>query len=300
VNDYGTELCALHGKIMATELKAVGVNYPLSVVSDLATQALTSVRGISKDPQAVSDCVTKILEEFMRTRDVIFVTKHFPGLGLTRGDTHEGTVTASTTDQAMIQMHLEPFRKLMRLSREQGSEGLLSIMTTHAKFLAFDDKHVTTESSKIVTDLLKQQMGFNGLVVSDAMWMGEYGEMKSAQLMPVYLNAFLSGIDLLMIPGARFAESVNYFRKVYDGNLTSEEMAALTSRTGMTWKDTRTKFLERISQSLKAHDAARGAIKAPHTYLGTQEPTSLTEQNRARYNKILSELSTRGSSLSKN
>lgn len=300
VKDYGTELCALHGRIMATELKAVGINYPLSVVSDLATQALTSVRGISKDPQEVSACVTKILEEFIRTKDVIFVTKHFPGLGLTHGDTHEGTVTASTMDQNVIQMHLEPFKDLMKLSREQGSEGLLSVMTTHAKFLAFDDKHVTTESPKIVTGLLKEQLGFHGLVVSDAMWMGEYGEMKSAQLMPVYVNAFLSGIDLLMIPGARFAESVTYFRKVYDGNLTNEEKNALTSRTGMNWEDTHAKFLARISQSLKAHDAARGGIKAPHNYMGTQAPTSLTEQSRERYNKILSELSTRGSSLSKN
>ncbi|WP_413289161.1 glycoside hydrolase family 3 N-terminal domain-containing protein [Bdellovibrio sp. HCB337] len=300
VQDYDMELCGLHGKIMAEELKSVGINYPLSVVSDLATQALTSVRAISKNSEDASRCVTKILEEFVKTKDVIFVTKHFPGLGLTKGDTHDGTVTAATTDEATLQEHLKPFIDLVTFSKAKKSEGLLSVMTTHAKFMAYDDENLTTESPKTINGLLKKRMEFTGLVVSDAMWMGEYGNMKSAQLMPVYLNSFLSGIDLLMIPGARFAESINYFRKVYDGTLSEEEKNQLTKRTGKSWEDTHKKFMERITESLAAHDRARGAIKAPHTYLSSQAPTNLTAESRTRYNQILSELSIRGNSLKKN
>jgi beta-glucosidase-like glycosyl hydrolase len=297
---YGTELCGLHGKIMARELKAVGINYPLSVVSDLATQTLTSVRAISKNPEEVSLCITKIFEQFIKTKDLIFVTKHFPGLGLTKGDTHNGTVTAPTTDERILSAHLKPFLNLMSFARANDVEGLLSVMTTHAKFLAYDKDHVTTESSKIVTDLLKTKMNFGGLVVSDAMWMGEYGHMKSARLMPVYVNSFLSGIDLLMIPGSRFAESVNYFRKVYDGNLSADEKAALTDRTGMNWQKTHEKFVARVSQSLIAHDLSRGAVKAPHTYVQSETPSSLTSAERTRYNEILSQLSKSGNSLKKN
>lgn len=300
MKDYGTELCTLHGKIMSTELKAVGINYPLSVVSDLATQALTSLRAISKDPVDTSKCVTAILEQFITTKDLIFVTKHFPGLGMTRGDTHEGTVTSTITDKSTLDAHLKPFEDLMSFSKSQGVPGLLSVMTTHAKFIAWDKDHVTTESPKIVTGLLRGQLNFSGLAVSDAMWMGEYGTMKSAQLMPVYLNAFLSGLDMLMIPGARFSEAVTYFRKVYDGNLSADEKDALTKRTGMTWEETHDKFIERINQSLRVHDLARGGIKAPHTYVSSRVPTELTTESRARYNKILSDISSRGNPLPKN
>lgn len=300
MKDYGTELCGLHGKIMAQELKAVGINYPLSVVSDLATQALTSVRGISKNPEDASRCVTKIFEEFMNTKDLIFVTKHFPGLGLTKGDTHDGTVTASTMDSQTLQAHLKPFIDLVSFSKKKINEGLLSVMTTHAKFMAYDDLNLTTESPKTINGLLKKRIEFTGLVVSDAMWMGEYGNMKGSQLMPVYLNSFLSGVDLLMIPGARFAEAINYFRKVYDDKLSEDEKALLTARTGKSWADTHQKFMERITESLKTHDRARSAIKAPHTYLGSEAPVNLTAQDRSRYNQILSDLSIRGSSLKKN
>lgn len=300
MKNHGTELCGLHGRIMAQELKAAGINYPLSVVSDLATQALTSVRAVSKNPEDTSRCLTKILEEFIQTKDIIFVTKHFPGLGLTKGDTHDGNVTAFTTDSATLQAHLKPFIDLVDFSREKMSEGLLSVMTTHAKFLAYDDVHLTTESPKTINGLLKKRIGFTGLVVSDAMWMGEYGKLKSAQLMPVYLNSFLSGIDLLMIPGARFAEAVNYFRKVYDGKLSEEEKTLLTERTGKNWEETHQKFMERITESLRAHDRARGSLKAPHTYLSSESPAEITAPLRQRYNQILSEISIQGNSLKKN
>ncbi|HEY8272778.1 MAG TPA: glycoside hydrolase family 3 N-terminal domain-containing protein [Pseudobdellovibrionaceae bacterium] len=300
MKEYGTELCILHGKIISQELKSVGINYPLSVVSDLATQTLTFARAISKNPEETSLCITKIFEQFIKTKDIIFVTKHFPGLGLTKGDTHEGTVTATTTDEEILSAHLKPFADLIRFSKSNAAEKLLSIMTTHAKFLAYDGDHVTTEAPKIVTELLKKKMSFEGLVVSDAMWMGEYGKMKSMQLMSVYLNSFLSGIDLLMIPGVRFAESVNYFRKVYDGSLTAEEKEALTDRTGLSWQETQEKFMARIAQSLNAHDTARSKIKAPHIYIQKSEtPSNLTSADRARYNEILSQLSIHGNSLQK-
>jgi len=185
----------------------------------------------------------------------------------------------------------------MNFASANNADGLLSVMTTHAKFLAYDKDHVTTESSKIVTGLLKTKMNFGGLVVSDAMWMGEYGQMKSTTLMPVYLNTFLSGIDLLMIPGARFAESVNYFRKVFDGNLSSEEKARLIARTGLSWELTQEKFKARIKESLDAHNRARSNIKAPHTYVQNETPSNLTTTDRNRYNEILSQMYTHKNAL---
>lgn len=284
---YGTELCRLHGRIMARELKAVGINYPLSVVSDLSTQALTSLRGISKNSADVSLCMSEIMKEFIDLQDLIFVTKHFPGLGLMHGDTHDGTVVSDITDPSILNDHLKPFFELIDLTKRSRNEGLLSIMTTHAKYLAYDPDHVTTESPKVVQNLLKQQMKFRGLVVSDAMWMGEYGSLDLAHLMPVYANSFLSGIDLLMIPGARFANSVAYFRKLYDGTLSEEEKTLLTARTSLSWPETHSRFLARVQESLQILSRARGSIQPAHRGLMDKVPTTLTEKERLRYAEIL-------------
>jgi beta-glucosidase-like glycosyl hydrolase len=290
MSGYGQELCKLHGVIMARELKAVGINYPLSVVSDLATQALTSLRGVSKSPADVSRCLVEIMNQFTEVGDLIFVTKHFPGLGLTKGDTHEGTVVSTVKDPEILKLHLQPFLDLISLTKSTGHEGLLSIMTTHAKFMGYDPDHVTTESPKVVHDLLKTQLAFQGLVVSDAMWMGDYGTMDLRHLMPVYLNTFLSGLDLLMIPGMRFGSAVTYFRKVYDGNLTADEKTLLTERTHLSWEETHEKFLARVRESAATLSRARRSIQPAYKSQASALPTTLTENESRRYFEILGRL----------
>lgn len=290
VKQYGLELCQLHGKLMAKELKIVGLNYPLSVVSDLATQALTSVRGISKDAATVSKCVVEINKQFVQHKDIVFVTKHFPGIGLTRGDTHDGVVTSDVMDTGKLLTHLRPFDDLIKSSKSLGQEGQLSIMTTHAKFMGYDPNHLTTESYAVATGLLKNKMQFNGLVVSDAMWMGDYGHLASIDLMPVYMKAFLSGMDLLMIPGNRFKESVSYFRRVFDRKLSVEEKLKLEERMGMGLAEIEVEFDARLDRAIQTHEYVRGSLKHPHEFIEVLSPVETTLKDQQRYMEILTDL----------
>lgn len=287
---FNLELCQLHGTILAKELKAVGINYPLSVVSDLATQNLTLLRGISKDAEKVSACNTEIMKAFIQADDIIFVTKHFPGIGLTHGDTHEGIVVAETKDEKKLQEHLKPFTDLIHFTNSNEQSHLLSIMTTHAMFKGYDEEHLTTESRVIINDLLKKKLGFSGLTVSDAMWMGDYGHLKSEELMPVYLKAFLSGIDLLMIPGARFKESVIYFRKVYDQKLNKKEIAILEEKMQLSIDQVYELFLSRVEESLETHKRVRSQLKYPHEFIQKEIPSEITEKERTRYYEIFSRM----------
>lgn len=287
---YGLELCQLHGRLIAKELKVVGINYPLSVVSDLATQALTSARGISKDAAKVSACVVEINKQFILQKDIIFVTKHFPGIGLTRGDTHDGVVTSDVIDPAKLLMHLKPFMDLITASKNQSNEESLSIMTTHAQFKGYDPDHLTTESRIVAHDLLKQKLQFHGLVVSDAMWMGDYGHLESSELMPVYLKAFLSGMDLLMIPGSRFKESVSYFRRVFDHKLTEEEKVELQQRMQLSMDEIDTLFTERLQEAIQTHQSVRSQLKHPHEFIESMTPVETSTKDQERYYEILKSL----------
>lgn len=287
IKKFGLELCQLHGRLMAKELKAVGLNYALSVVSDLATQPLTSIRGISKNANTVSKCVVEINKQFVQQEDIVFVTKHFPGIGLTRGDTHDGVVTSDVVDQAKLQRHLKPFNDLILSSKELGQEGQLSIMTTHAKFNGYDPDNITTESYAVTSGLLKQKMQFNGLVVSDAMWMGDYGNLPSEDLMPVYLKAFLAGMDLLMIPGSRFKESVSYFRRVFDKRLSPDEKLKLEEKMGMELAEIEIEFEARIDRAIQTHEFVRGSLRHSHEFIETLTPVETTLEDQQRYSEIL-------------
>ena len=123
---YGTRLCRLHGKIMAKELATVGINYPLATVSDLG-YGLFSNRGISRDSLKISECLTEIINAFHDTKGMTLVTKHFPGLGETQGDTHEGTVVSKAKTMDDLKNSLEPYVSSINYVNQMGFENSYSI-----------------------------------------------------------------------------------------------------------------------------------------------------------------------------
>ena len=192
------EICALQGEIMGQELLAAGINYPLATVSDLAGTLFTN-RGISSNAAVVTRCMNTLLENFNRVSQgkSIFVTKHFPGLGFTRGDTHEITVLSDRRG-AEFERHISPYRGILSNVRSRSQEGLLSIMVGHAQFTAYSPNRTSTESSYMLSRILKgtgqfeeqdngakyprPALGFSGFVLSDAMWMGVYGFVNDMAL----------------------------------------------------------------------------------------------------------------------
>lgn len=191
------ELCALQGQIMGEELTEVGINYPLATVADLAGN-LFRHRGISTDPEVIARCLNKMVDRYNAATENngVFVTKHFPGLGMTNGDTHDITVV-STRRNAEFDRHISPYRRVLERRRQLGDEALLSIMVGHAQFSAFSNR-TSTESPYLLRNILKGSaafqeqdsgsktsrpgLGFSGFVLSDAMWMGVYGFVNEMAL----------------------------------------------------------------------------------------------------------------------
>jgi beta-N-acetylhexosaminidase len=292
LKEHTDELCRLHARIMARELKSVGINYPLTVTSDLATAKLFFNRGISTNPEEITTCMNAMMEVFAKEKDIIFVTKHFPGLGQTVGDTHEKVgVSRATTKEETIQ-HVLPFRNVIKTVNQNKTWKQYSIMSSHALFPFLDPDNITTESPKILKGLLRTQLNFQGLLVSDAMWMGDYGKLPIDRLMVTYLKAFNSGLDMLMVPGSKFAPALTFFRAVYDNTATDEQKALITEMMNKPYEEVRTLYLTRVKESLKNIDRVRATLpSATETLTGdTPEPSTLTTKDRARYYELLSQL----------
>jgi beta-glucosidase-like glycosyl hydrolase len=301
--ELGRELAALHGEIIAKELRSVGLNYPLSVVGDLAS-GLFAVRGIDSDHRVVAELLPEVVDAALSVPGVVFVTKHFPGLGQTKGDTHDQVVVSSVKSAAVAESHLAPYRAAIAHLAGTPDAERLSLMCGHALFPLFDAKNNTTTSSRILQDLLRRDpdgtlpvpsLGFEGIAVSDAMWMGPYGNMGWSRLKRVYLESFLAGMDLLMIPGSRYSEARTFFADVLDERLSSSERSAVADELGQSWQTLHRRFVDRLAQSLTRIEAA--VAKLPHAVDDVDPdgtlPTSLTVNERMRYRAILRSIDSR-------
>jgi beta-N-acetylhexosaminidase len=292
--ELGKELARLHGYIMARELRSIGINYPLGTVSDLA-QHLFSVRGLDADSDRVATLIGEVVSGALSVDHMVFVTKHFPGLGLTTSDTHDDIVVAPLYDEDTAASVIEPFRSAINASVRLAADARLSVLASHAKFPSWDPELNTTVSPAILGSLLREDLGFSGIAVSDAMWMGPYGRMTTAQVLRVYVQTFLAGMDLLMIPNVKYEAALGYFRKLGDDQLSSDEKAALSAQVGLGYSDLRAKFLARTVESRARLDATRDAIGHAHLWMdpSTTVPSTTTTAERARYHQILKQLDAR-------
>lgn len=290
MNKFGTELCELHGAIMGKELSAVGINYPLTVVSDLASR-LFSNRGISKNSAQVSECMKAFLKSMSKAESMITVTKHFPGLGQTVGDTHDVVSVSTAKTMEEFNDHLKPFAELIEFANHYQMGNQLSVLASHASFPLVDNKNLTTESSILLDEILVQQLGFQGIRVSDAMWMGDYGRLNGNELYAAYASSFIAGLDLLMIPFSKYKGSIQAFDQLARNQVSPEFKASLEKRMRLSFAVIQEKFIHRANESLSRLKQSKHSLKHAVDVINPSiEPSNLTRSERARYGEILHQL----------
>lgn len=292
MQQYGTELCRLHGRIMGKELAIAGINYPLTLVGDLASR-LFKLRGVSTDPNEVAKCVSEFTLAMAHAGPVIAVTKHYPGLGQNTGDTHDVVSVSVVTTESEAELHLFPFRETVNFVNRNGLETRFSIMASHGKFPIYDPENLTTESPQLLETMLRDEIGFQGIRLSDAMWMGGYGTLSGDALYAVYLNAFTSGLDMLMIPGNRYGGALKAFEAVYSGFAIESLKRAIEVRAKQPFPVFVERFKQRVAESLERTDRTLKSLPYPHDVIQTKEPKQVTIQERSRYYEILRSLDDR-------
>lgn len=180
---------------IAEELQACGCNMNLAPVLDVNTDSgntVINVRSFGADPERVAQH-GKAFIEGTQGKGVIATGKHFPGHGSTSEDSHY-TLPVVDLDYNTLLSTLQPFQE--SISADVGA-----MMTAHIVYPALDGRTAATFSAPIMTDLLRQQMGFQGVVMTDALTM-EAIRLSRDNPLYVFRDALNAGVDLLTY-GAR-------------------------------------------------------------------------------------------------
>jgi beta-N-acetylhexosaminidase len=161
--------------IMGRELRAVGINWNLAPVADMTrniNNPSVGTRSLGDDPQRVGRLAAAQGRGFAQA-GVIASAKHFPGLGNTPIDSHDDLPMIEDSVAELQQGDLIPFKMMIE-------DGIASIMITHVNFPKVDPVYPSTMSHAIITGLLRQELGFKGLICTDCMEMSAITRYHSA------------------------------------------------------------------------------------------------------------------------
>jgi beta-N-acetylhexosaminidase len=190
-------LTRFEGEVAAKESRAIGVHwvfYPDADVNDNPDNPIINIRSFGENAQVVARNVEAFIEgaQSDRRARVLTTAKHFPGHGDTATDTHLGLATITADRQHLDQVELVPFRAAI-------AKGVDSVMTAHISVPALGTGEVpSTLSPEILTKLLRDELRFQGLIVTDALDMGAI--VKGFGPADASVKALEAGADVLLMP----------------------------------------------------------------------------------------------------
>jgi beta-N-acetylhexosaminidase len=219
--DGETEDAEAFGRITAEESRAIGIQwnfFPDADVNSNPANPIINTRSFGEDPRQVGDLVTAYIKG-AHEAGMMTTVKHFPGHGDTATDSHLGVASVNVDRAHLESIELPPFRQAI-------AAGVDSVMVAHVTVPALDSdpNRVATISPAIVSDLLEKQLGFKGIIVTDALDMAGLTHLFSNNIGRAAVEAFKAGNDLLLIP-ADFPASYNaMIQAVKSGEVSRERL----------------------------------------------------------------------------
>ena len=180
------------GRITAKEMKMVGLNMDLAPVVDVGQDEVEKHlegRTFGDDPNMVG-LLGRAVIKALQDNGVMAVAKHFPGLGRAPLDPHEDLPRIELDADEIEKINLLPFQEAIHA-------GVSGIMTSHALYPILDSEWPGTLSTPILTDLLRNKMGFEGLIITDDLEMGAIAKQWGVDQGATF--AFQAGADILLI-----------------------------------------------------------------------------------------------------
>lgn len=209
-----------YGYALGLQARRLGLNVIFGPVLDVASVPASAMayRSIGPDPERVAR-LGLAYARGLEDASVISVAKHFPGLGGTRLDTHRTMPVSASSRQVLDSLDLYPFRQYV-------AEGMCGVMVGHIAVPALDTiKRSAVVSPMIINDLLRQEMGFSGLVFTDAMNMRGLGTVEQPSV-----QAILAGADILVAPPDTRAAAAELLQAMKNGSLPREVVRERVSR----------------------------------------------------------------------
>ncbi len=203
------------GKTIGTYLKEYGINLDFAPVSDVNTNPNNPVigkRAFGNEPNLVSKMVNSAILGFHES-GIMTSIKHFPGHGDTQGDTHKGTVTVSKTWEEMLNCEIIPFKENL--------ENTDMVMVAH-----ISTPNVTTDglpsslSSEMINGKLRQELGYNGVVITDSFEMEAITNNYSEE--DAIIKSLQAGTDIILMPN-NYIKAFNKVKQAIENRDLTEE-----------------------------------------------------------------------------
>lgn len=206
------------GNTIGAYLKNLGFNVDFAPVADVLTNASNTAignRSFGSDAAVVSEMVTSELQG-LGEQGIVGVVKHFPGQGGTAGDSHEGAVSLDKTIEELRTVELVPFQSAI-------DAGVKMIMVSHMALPGVTgDNTPASMSGSIMTDLLRGEMKFQGVIITDALNMGAITANYSSDTAAV--TALAAGADMILMPEDFKTAYQGVIDAVNNGTLTEERI----------------------------------------------------------------------------
>lgn len=204
------------GETIGSYLSDLGFNFDFAPDADVLTNSKNNVigdRSFGDDPERVTDLAVAV-SDGLHSQNVMSTFKHFPGHGATEGDTHEGFAYTDRTYEELLSSEFKPF--LAAADNEVDA-----IMVAHISVPnVVGDNTPCTLSSKMITEILRNDIGYNGLVITDALNMGAISQNYSSE--EASIMAVNAGVDLILMP-KNFNQAADGILKAIDEGRISEE-----------------------------------------------------------------------------
>lgn len=222
------ELAYQFGESVAKECRSLGVSWVLHPCADINLNPLNpiaSTRALSDDPDKIIRLLSKQIEGLQRN-GVAATIKHFPGDGVDSRDQHLVTTCNSLDMETWWRVFGKVYKELI-------NSGVASIMPGHITLPAYQKAKINgflppaTLSKELLTDLLKGELGFNGVIVSDAMVMGGFRGYYDSEL-EGEIESFKAGVDIMLWPSYEFMDSLE--ARIIRGEIPMQRLDDAVSR----------------------------------------------------------------------
>lgn len=173
----------------AKSLKDMGINVNFAPVADVGSN---DKRSYSTDANTVIDFVRAATEGYQQ-ENIIYSLKHFPGIGKGRVDSHVDSSSIDVAKEVLMAEDILPFKTII----DENEPNDYFILVSHLKYPALDEEYPASLSSKIMTDLLRNELGYKGIIITDDMEMGAVANHNDFRSIGV--NAVKAGADIVLV-----------------------------------------------------------------------------------------------------
>lgn len=203
------------GVVLANNLNSMGMNLNLAPVADLSlvNKSYIGARSFGSDAVSVGEMASAMMQG-IQSQGVVSCVKHFPGIGSVTSDPHKGLVSTSRTEEEFRNVEFVAFQTAI----DSGAE-MIMVSNIAAPGLTGNDEPCVF-SEKLVTDVLRNEMGFKGVVITDAMDMSVISNFYGADEAAVL--ALRAGCDMILMP-EKFDKAYNGVLEAVRNNQISEE-----------------------------------------------------------------------------